>query len=83
MLWIDLLDTGHPGVLLGETLASLGRVPLSPGGLTHDLVGMHSGMLHVLDTLRRERRLPAFEHAALRLWETLRYLRRRLRGIGP
>jgi glycosyltransferase involved in cell wall biosynthesis len=83
MLWIDLLDTGYPGVLLGETLAELGRVPLSPGGLTHDLAGMHVGAQHVLDTLQREHRLPAFDHAVLQVWETLRYLRRRLRGMGP
>lgn len=80
MLWLDLLDAGYPGVLLGETMATLGREPLTPGGLTHDLSGMHAGMLSVLEILRRENRLTAFDHMVLRSWEDLRYLRRCLRG---
>ena len=83
MLWIDLLDQGFPGALLGEALATLGRTPLARGGLTGDLRAMHEGTLQVLSCLAAEGRLSPFDHVLLRGWERIRYVRRmalRLRG---
>lgn len=76
MLWLDLLDEGFPGVILAESFATLGRKPITKGGLTGNLVGMHAGYLDVLDVMAREGRLSTPDVALLRLWEHLRYVRR-------
>lgn len=81
MLWLDLLDAGLRGVLLGQTLATLGRQPTAPGGLTGDLHAMHEGMLSVLQILVDEGRLPSLDHLLFRGLEDARYARRVARRL--
>lgn len=77
MLWLDLLDHGHRGAMLDESLAVLGRRPTTPGGSTGNLAAMYSGERRVIRTLVAEGRMSS--PAAL-VWQTYswaRYLRRR------
>jgi glycosyltransferase involved in cell wall biosynthesis len=80
MLWLDLLDDGARGEMLGLSLAALGRVPGTPGGSTGDLAAMYRGEVRVIHTLAAEERLRGFEAAAWRGYAWLRYLRRRSRA---
>lgn len=79
MLWLDLISSGQRGALLHISLATLGRRPKSPGGLTSELEHMHAGELHVIDAMQSEYRLSPFAAAAWRSWLRLKYLTRRVR----
>ena len=78
MLWVDCIDHGWRGFLLAETLALLGRRPVTPGGATGNLAAMYDGECRVLDTLAREGRLSPWAAVAWRGFAAARYLRRRV-----
>lgn len=79
MLWLDWLNEGARGAMLDLTLASLGRVPGTPGGSTGDRAAMHRGEQRVIGTLAAEGRMPDAEALAWRCYAWLRYQRRRWR----
>lgn len=79
MLWLDLVDNGARGVLLHDSLATLGRAATTAGGLTGDLSAMHKGMIDLLQILVREGRLTPDDQAIFSSWEALRYVRRLVR----
>jgi glycosyltransferase involved in cell wall biosynthesis len=76
MLWLDWLDRGHTAAFLDDTLAFLGRPPMSPGGATGHRRRMFAGELRVIDTLVRERRMTPLLGYGWRAFAAARYLRR-------
>lgn len=78
MAWIDWLNAGCKAAMIEQTLACLGRLPASRGGLCGNHSAMYGGELEIINQLERSRVLGTLEAAG---WRAHAWLRHNRRGL--